>query len=440
MSDWLLLGLAALLTVGTGLFVASEFALVNVDRFDIENRIEKGARGLRLPLAAVKKTATHLSAAQLGITITTLLTGFLAEPVLTRFISPLLSEFGFTAELVSALAVVLAMSIAIVFSFLIGELVPKNMALAEPMRVLRGVAGFQIAFTFSFGLLIRFLNNNGNALVRLFGIEPKEELSAARSAQELAALVRRSAQLGSLEQDTAALLAKAVAMSELSASDIMTPRPKVFHLEREATASDVVELARETGHSRFPVVGEDGIDDVIGLVHIKKAVAVPADRRGTVPVTALMVEPIRVPETMSVANLIVSLRGRSLQVAVVVDEYGGTAGIATLEDAVEELVGELSDEHDRGTSGITQFADGSVAFSGLTRPAELVELGLAIAEDEDYDTVSGFIMSELGRIPAAGDRVGISGGELRVVRMDGRRVDRIRFIPGDDDGGGVSDV
>jgi CBS domain containing-hemolysin-like protein len=191
----------------------------------------------------------------------------------------------------------------------------------------------------------------------------------------------------------------------------------------------VVALARSTGHSRFPVVGEDGIDDIIGLVHIKKAVSVPVERRTLVPVTALMVEPIRVPETMALGNLIISLRGRSLQVAVVVDEYGGTAGIATLEDAVEELVGELADEHDRSASGIKLFADGSLAFSGLTRPAELAELGLVIAEDEDYDTVSGYIMSELGRIPASGDAIAVTGGELRVIKMDGRRVDKIRFIP-----------
>jgi CBS domain containing-hemolysin-like protein len=428
-NDWLLLGLAAVLTIGTGLFVASEFALVSTDRSDLESRIERGERGLDSSLRAMRKTSTHLSAAQLGITLTTLLTGFVAEPPLSRMLNPLLGQFGLTETTVSALAVVLAMTIATLFSFLIGELVPKNMAIASPIRVLRGVVGFQAAFTFSFGPLVRFLNANGNALLRMLGVEPREELSGARSAQELASLVRRSASLGSLEVDTANLLAKAVAMSELAASDIMTPRPKVYSLEREATASDVVALARSTGHSRFPVVGEDGIDDIVGLVHIKKAVSVPVERRSLVPVTALMVEPIRVPETMALGNLIISLRGRSLQVAVVVDEYGGTAGIATLEDAVEELVGELADEHDRSAAGIKLFADGSLAFSGLTRPAELAELGLVIAEDEDYDTVSGFIMSELGRIPVTGDAVSVAGGELRVVKMDGRRVDKIRFIP-----------
>ena len=274
------------------------------------------------------------------------------------------------------------------------------------------------------------MNNNGNWLVRKFGVEPKEELSSARTADELASLVRRSATLGSLEQDTAKLLEKTLAMSTLVASDIMTPRPKMFSLERDATALELVEMAIETGHSRFPVTGED-TDDVVGVVHLKRAIGVPMERRAQVPISALMVEPVRVPETMSLDRLTIQLRGKGLQFGIVIDEYGGTAGIVTLEDAVEELVGELSDEHDRQRSDLLQYADGSLAFSGLTRPAELAEFGLRIAEDEDYDTVSGFLMSELGRIPTSGDAVSITEGVLLVLKMDGRRVDRIKFEPGE---------
>jgi len=242
------------------------------------------------------------------------------------------------------------------------------------------------------------MNDNGNWLVRKLGIEPREELSSARTADELVSMVRRSATLGSLEQDTAKLLEKTLAMSDLLASDIMTPRPKMYSLEREASARDLIELASSTGHSRFPVTGEDA-DDIVGVVHLKRGIGVPVERRDQVPVSALMVEPVRVPETMALDRLILQLRGRGLQFGIVIDEYGGTAGIVTLEDAVEELVGELSDEHDRQRSDLLQYADGSLAFSGLTRPAELEEFGLSIAEDEDYDTVSGFLMSELGRIP-----------------------------------------
>ena len=387
-----------------------------------------GEQGLDLPIRAVARTSTHLSAAQLGITLTTLLTGFVAEPALTRILSPWLQGFELTPESLRVVSIVLAMTIATIFSFLIGELVPKNMALSAPKRVLKLVVGFQLGFTWVFQLLVRVMNENGNWLVRRFGIEPKEELSSARSAGELVSMVRRSATLGSLEQDTAKLLEKTLAMSTLLVSDIMTPRPKMYSLERESSARDLIELAATTGHSRFPVTGEDA-DDIVGVVHLKRGIGVPVERRDQVPVSALMVEPVRVPETMPLDRLILQLRGRGLQFGIVIDEYGGTAGIATLEDAVEELVGELSDEHDRQRSDVLQYADGSLAFSGLTRPAELAEFGLSIAEDEDYDTVSGFLMSELGRIPKTGDHVEVAGGRLVVLKMEARRVDRIKFEP-----------
>ena len=428
MNDYLLLAFAVVLTLGTGLFVASEFSLISTDRAQLMADRDSGEKGLDLPIRAVAKTSTHLSSAQLGITLTTLLTGFVAEPALTRMLSPWLTGFDLSPESIRVLAVVLAMTIATVFSFLIGELVPKNMALSAPKRVLKIVVGFQLGFTWVFRLLVRIMNDNGNWLVRRFGIEPREELSSARTADELVSMVRRSATLGSLEQDTAKLLEKTLAMSALLASDIMTPRPKMYSLERESSARDLIELASTTGHSRFPVTGEDA-DDIVGVVHLKRGIGVPVERRDQVPVSALMVEPVRVPETMALDRLILQLRGRGLQFGIVIDEYGGTAGIVTLEDAVEELVGELSDEHDRQRSDLLKYADGSLAFSGLTRPAELQEFGLSIAEDEDYDTVSGFLMSELGRIPKTGDQVEISGGRLVVLKMEARRVDRIKFEP-----------
>ena len=428
MNDYLLLAFAVVLTLGTGLFVASEFSLISTDRAQLMADQDAGEKGLDLPIRAVAKTSTHLSSAQLGITLTTLLTGFVAEPALTRMLSPWLTGFELSSEGIKVLSVVLAMTIATAFSFLIGELVPKNMALSAPKRVLKIVVGFQLGFTWVFSLLVRIMNDNGNWLVRKLGIEPREELSSARTADELVSMVRRSATLGSLEQDTAKLLEKTLAMSALLASDIMTPRPKMYSLERESSARDLIELAATTGHSRFPVTGEDA-DDIVGVVHLKRGIGVPVERRDQVPVSALMVEPVRVPETMALDRLILQLRGRGLQFGIVIDEYGGTAGIVTLEDAVEELVGELSDEHDRQRSDLLQYADGSLAFSGLTRPAELEEFGLSIAEDEDYDTVSGFLMSELGRIPKTGDQVEISGGRLVVLKMEARRVDRIKFEP-----------
>lgn len=432
MSDYLLLLFGVLLVIGTGLFVASEFAIINLDRVELESRRSSGEKGLDLSIRAVATTATQLSSAQLGITLTVLLTGFVSEPALSRLLYPSLSTLGISAAGTEIFATVLAMTIATVASFLFGELVPKNMALSEPKKVLKAVAPFQLGFTFIFKFLIVFLNNNGNFILRKVGIEPKEELSVARSAEELTSLVRRSASLGTLESDTAKLIEKTLTLTSLLASDIMTPRPQMHTLEREQSAQDLVNLARESGHSRFPILGEDS-DDIVGVAHVKQAVAIPLERRAQVPVTAIMVEPVRVPETMPLDRLILTLRGRGLQFGVVVDEYGGTAGIATLEDAVEELIGDLSDEHDRTKAHIVQYSDGSASFSGLARPGELREIGLKISDDEDYDTIAGFVMSELGKIPQDGDVVELPTGQLKVIRMDGRRVDRIKYQPAEED-------
>ncbi len=432
MSDYLLLLFGVLLVVGTGLFVASEFAIINLDRVDLESRRSAGEKGLDLSIRAVATTATQLSSAQLGITLTVLLTGFVSEPALSRLLYPSLSDLGFSESGTEVFATVLAMAIATVASFLLGELVPKNMALSAPKKVLKAVAPFQLGFTFIFKFLIVFLNNNGNFILRRFGIEPKEELSVARSAEELTSLVRRSASLGTLESDTAKLIEKTLTLTSLLASDIMTPRPQMHTLEREQSAKDLIDLARESGHSRFPILGEDS-DDIVGVAHVKQAVAIPPQRRAQVPVSAIMVEPVRVPETMPLDRLILTLRGRGLQFGVVVDEYGGTAGIATLEDAVEELIGDLSDEHDRTKAHIVQYSDGSASFSGLARPGELREIGLKISDDEDYDTIAGFVMSELGKIPQDGDVVELPTGQLKVIRMDGRRVDRIKYQPSEED-------
>jgi CBS domain containing-hemolysin-like protein len=342
MNEWYLLGLGVLLTIGTGIFVASEFSLINLERGDLEARQERGERGLSATIRALKRTSTHLSGAQLGITITTMLTGFLAEPSLAKLLEPTLEPLGLSANSVHATALTLALIIATLFSTLVGELIPKKLALTLPLGVNKAVIRFQLIFTWLFGWLIWLLNKTGNAIVRSLGIEPREELSSSRTADELSSLVQRSASLGTLEQSTADLITKTLALSQLVAADVMTPRTKLTSLDASLTVQDVIDLSHNTGFSRFPVF-TGSTDDVVGIVHVKAAASVPREKRNSVPVTALMVEPFRVPETISLEKLMGVLRSKGLQLAIVVDEYGGTAGIVTLEDLVEELVGELGD-------------------------------------------------------------------------------------------------
>ncbi|MET4580715.1 CBS domain containing-hemolysin-like protein [Conyzicola nivalis] len=428
MSEWLLLGLGLILTVGTGLFVASEFSLVNLDRSDLEVRQSKGERGLGMTISALKRTSTHLSSAQLGITLTTLLTGYTMEPAFSALLTPSLTAIGLPTAAISPTATIVAVFIATLLSMIIGELVPKNFALALPLHTAKLVIPFQIGFTAVFKPAVALLNNTANAIIRSFGIEPKEELSGARTAEELSSLVRRSAREGSLETDTATLLARTLAFSDHTAQDVMTPRPRLKSVDRTDSAFDVIELARTTGLSRFPVI-DDSIDDVVGIVHVKQAVAVPREKRVDVPVSALQSEPLRVPETMKLDSLLAELRGRGYQMAVVLDEYGGTAGVATLEDLVEELVGEVSDEHDRTKADVVRSRDW-FTFPGILRPDELLErTGVVVPEEGPFETVAGWLMSELGRLPVVGDVVEHEHGRFRIERLDGRRIDRVRYTP-----------
>ncbi|MFC9561222.1 hemolysin family protein [Agromyces sp. NPDC056965] len=428
MSEWILLGIGLLLTIGTGLFVASEFALVNLDRADLEARRARGETKLALTISALKITSTHLSSAQLGITLTTLLTGYTMEPAISSLLIGPLTAIGVPEAFVRPIGTITAIVVATLLSMVIGELVPKNFALALPLATAKLVMPFQTAFTWVFRPAITLLNGSANGLLRAVGIEPKEELSGARSAEELSSLVRRSASAGLLEQDTATLLGRTLRFADHDASDVMTPRPRVAAVQRQEPAEAVLELARTTGYSRFPVYDEN-LDDVVGLVHVKQAVAVPREKRSEVPASALQSDALRVPETMKLDTLLEELRGRGYQMAVVVDEYGGTAGVATLEDLVEELVGEVADEHDRTRAGIVRRGD-DVSFPGILRPDELLErTGIRVPENGDYETVAGFVMAELGRLPVVGDEVLIDEGTLVVQRLDGRRIDRVRFVP-----------
>lgn len=436
MADWLMVVAGLVLTVGTGFFVASEFSLVNLDRADLEARASRGERGLRLVIGALKITSTHLSSAQLGITLTTLLTGYLLEPAFSHWLEPALAPLGWPETVVTTVATIIAVFAATLLSMIIGELVPKNFALSLPRETAKIVVPFQVAFTTVFRPFVAVLNGSANGILRLFGIEPKEELSSARAPDELVSLVRRSAEQGGLDRDTATLLARTLAFSDHTAQDVMTPRPRLAHVDRDDPAQAVIELAKRTGHSRFPVVDES-IDEVVGLVHVKQAVAVPRDKRGEVPVGALQSEALRVPETMKLDVLLGELRNRGYQMAIVVDEYGGTAGVATLEDLVEELVGEVSDEHDRTRSDVVRSRDW-FTFPGILRPDELLErTGVVVPEEGPFETVAGWLMSELGRLPAVGDTVESEDGVFRIERLDGRRIDRVRYTPKRQDPPGV---
>ncbi|MFF1380844.1 hemolysin family protein [Streptomyces sp. NPDC058308] len=426
----LLLGAAFLLILANGFFVAAEFGLVTVERPDAEKAAADGDRRAATVVSALKELSFQLSGTQLGITITSLVVGMLAEPALAHLLAGPFTAVGVPEGGVGGVSVVVGMLLASAVQMVIGELVPKNWAVSRPLQVARFVAGPQHVFARLFRPVIALLNTVANRLVRTLGVEPAEELASARTPGELVSLARHSAQAGALEQDTADLFVRTLSLGELTAQHVMTPRVKVSALQSSATAEDVVNLTRATGLSRFPVYDER-IDEIVGMVHLKDALAVAAHQRLRTPVRRIARSPLLVPETLPVQPLLERLRSEQ-PIAVVVDEYGGTAGVVTLEDIVEELVGEVRDEHDHldlpelcqapaEDSGPAWDADGSCRVDTLQR------IGLDVPEGP-YETVAGLVADLLGRIPAPGDRAELPGWRLSVRQVGHYRAERVRLV------------
>jgi CBS domain containing-hemolysin-like protein len=443
-TEWGLLALAGVLILANAIFVTAEFSFITVNRAAVEQLAERGDRRARSLLAALQGLSTQLSGAQLGITITSLVVGYLAEPSLATLLREPLGLLGLDERAALATAVTTAMLVATGAQMVFGELVPKNWAIAEPMRVGRRVVGLQRGFTRGTRWLLGLLNGTANGVLGLIGVEPTEELASARSPEELVSLVRRSGREGTLDDRTARLVAKSIGLADRRADDAMTPRPRVTFLGVDEPVTAVLETASRTGHARFPVTG-DSVDDVLGFVHFKHALAVPRQSRGELRVREVMVPVAQVPESMDLDEVLETLRA-GLQMAVVVDEYGGTAGIITLEDLVEEIVGEIRDEQDRDATSYFRRADGAWVMSGLLRPDEASELlGLQLPEADEADTLGGLLIEGLGRMPRVDDSVVVQALDVdrpdrdgahpvvpirvTVDRLDGSRIDRVRLSP-----------
>ncbi|MGH3314265.1 MAG: hemolysin family protein [Streptomyces sp.] len=440
MTEVLFLLLALLLALACGAFVSAEFSLTTVERADLERAVQRGERGAQSAMEAVRSLTFQLSGAQLGITVTNLVVGMLAERSIATLIAGPLETLGVPSSTSSSVALVIATAVSSMVLMVIGELVPKNLAISRPLPVARAVATPQRVFSAAFRPLIRHLNNTANRILGLMGLEPTEELASARSPQELVALARHSAKEGALEADTADLFVRTLHLAKLTAENVMTPRVQVTSLEVQANAEDVANATRATGLSRFPVV-RGGLDTVVGIVRIKDVLAVPAEERMRYPVTGLMREPLLVPESLTVDRLLDRMPGGDRSIAVVIDEYGGTAGVVTLEDIIEEVVGEVRDEHDPqeppDLAPAGEDPEGRRVFDadGASRTDQLAAIGMHPPEGP-YETLAGLVATELGRIPERGDTTDVAGWHLEVVDARGRRAARVRLtapLPADEE-------
>ena len=391
-----------LLTLGTAVFVAAEFSLTALERSTVDANARNGGRRDKMVQRAHRTLSFQLSGAQIGISITTLITGYLAEPLIARLLAPVLASAGLPERWIDVSALILSLLIATSVSMVFGELVAQYLAVAVPLRTARVVAGPQVMFSTLFTPLIHLTNGSANRVLKRFGLEPADELRSARSPQELVSLVRTSARQGSLDQTTAALVDRSLQFGARTAEELMTPRSKIESLEADDTVADLVAMVRETGHSRFPVTRGD-LDETIGLVHLKQVFEVPHAERGRTRL-AVLARPVPVvPMILDGDALMAEIRANGLQTALVADEYGGIAG-----GHRRRPDGGDRRRHPRRARqeapDVERVGDGW-RVSGLLRTDEVAEATDFRAPEGDYETIGGVVMQALGHIPDEGETV-----------------------------------
>lgn len=405
-------------------YVAGEFALVTVERSRVGRMASDGDRRARRIMGGLERLSFHLSGAQLGITVSSLVLGLVAEATLGPVVEPVLEAFGLSEDLVPGFTVGLALLLGTAAQLVFGELIPKNLAITFPLRT-----------SFRFGLpmltvngvlspVIRVLNATANSTIRLLGMEPREELAGVRSMEELELIIRASGEGGELSDDELALLTRSIAFAENLTSDVMVPRVNVIGLSEDSSVADLQAKSVVSGHSRFPIF-RDSLDSIVGVAHVKDTLRVPTEARKSSVVTDYMRPALVIPETQPVDTVLVELRTRGSGMAIVADEYGGTAGIVTSEDLLEEIFGDIEDEYDpvdRATD-----VTGADELSGLLHRHEVEELIGWEWPEGRYETLGGLVTALLGRTAEVGDVVTLDGWAIEVTAVDATRVDRVRM-------------
>ncbi len=421
-----LIGVVALVLLNA-FFVAAEFALVAVDRTQVQTRAAGGDKSAQNASNLLGHLNFHLSGAQFGITLCSLGLGILAEPVIAPLFEPLLGRW-MSGPRALGWSVAVALLVTTAVQMVVGELVPKSVAVSQPLRSVTLLATPIRWFTTAVGPVIRFCNGIAERLVRSVGVELQEEFDAVRNREELRYLVKSSHAEGSLRDHDAALLQRTFRFQEKTAAEALTPRTSVQWIAQTAVIPELLELSQRTGLSRFPVCRRD-LDEVVGVISVKYVLSVAAEDRATFEVSRLMRKPLFVPETVRLPVLFAEMQTKAEGLAIVFDEYGGTAGVIALEDLIEEVVGEIDDEYDLPVVPSAVDRLGHTVVSGQLHPDEVREAcGFEVPEGE-FDTLAGFLLNQLGRIPSVGDSVAYDGWTLSVARMDRRRVDRVRVVP-----------
>ncbi|MGH8904011.1 MAG: hemolysin family protein [Egibacteraceae bacterium] len=424
--------LAVALLVANGFFVAAEFALLASRRSRLEQLAAAGDRRAAKALAGIRELSLMLAAAQLGITMASLGLGAVAEPALAGALERVLGSAPVPPAVRHTIAFAVALSVVVFLHVVLGEMVPKSWAISHPERsALRLVPPFR-AFALVFRPAIRVLNALANGVVRLCGVTPQDELAMTHSPTDLILLLQESAEHGTLEVEQTILLARALELPDLDAQAAMVPRRDIVCVSATASIDELERIAAETGRSRLPVHGGD-LDRFIGILHVKDLLDLSDDERTGTTAETLARPALVTPESRPLMDLMLDMREQRQHVALVVDEYGSVSGLVALEDVIEELIGEFEDESDRtrqdGSPQFPRRADGALLVPGTLRPDELeVQISLSLPEG-DYETIAGFVISKLGRLPAVGDVVRFGGSRLEVTQVERHRLVELAIHP-----------
>jgi CBS domain containing-hemolysin-like protein len=421
-----------LLTLGTGYFVTCEFAYVSADRVELSRQAKAGDHGAAAALRVMRRLSFMLSAAQVGITVTALIVGAIAEPALAQAVRPAVEAAGIPDFAVRGIALAIGFSLATVIQMVLGELAPKNLALAKSETLAKRLAPSVVVYLAVAGPLVRLFDESANWLLRRIGIEPVEELHHGATLEELGHIIgesRESTEHGTLSDRLSELLERALSFTLRTAGEVMVPRPDVVHVPASSAPEDLLEVIADHGHSHYPVLGE-GTDEVVGVVGVRELTRVPTGAVPGLPVADLARPPLLVPDTIHLPALVEQMEEHGEEFACVLDEYGGLAGIVTFEDIAEELVGEIADENDAEVVVATEEAGWWEVDAGRRIDEVATYTGLRLPESDDYETVAGMIVTTLGRFAEPGDRltVGRVAGD-RTMRVEVEVLSVARHVP-----------
>lgn len=413
------------LVLANGFFVAAEFALVAARKTRIDSLAEEGNRRARVTREALQHLDRYISGTQLGITLASLGLGWVGEATISAILIQVFAGLPSPWRLLAAhgIAIPIAFAIITFLHIVLGELAPKSLALLHPERVSLWTAGPLVVFSKILSPFIAFLNGAANLLLRLFGMRAPTELERVHHPHEIEMLLMQTFEHGLVAEEPVEMIRGIFDLSEITAGEVMTPRTEVIAIPAGSTIEQAAELILESGHSRIPVY-DNSLDQIVGLILAPDIWA--AEREGEEEKVDPLVRPlIFVPDSKPIEGLLLEMQRERLHMAVVVDEFGGTAGILTLEDMVEEVVGEIQDEYETELPEIELTPSGEIHLSG-TVPVHVVNerFGLSLPE-EDYTTIAGYVLSALGRIARIGDQVIFNEGSLTVLEMDGRRIVRL---------------